>query len=88
MTREEAKKSFYCLEAGTDGISLVDEIYDEFESRTCESCINYDDGRRKEVFFSFKPRCKESIGAGLGTIEDGWLPKDFCCNRYEPKDNK
>lgn len=38
MTRAEAHSSFYCIEAGTDGIELVNEIYDDFKSRTCENC--------------------------------------------------
>ena len=39
MTREEARKFSY--ENGNGDDSTVDEIYDDFESRTCENCEYY-----------------------------------------------
>lgn len=36
MTREEAKDSFYCIEAGCDGVALVDELYDDFEQQLAD----------------------------------------------------
>ena len=39
MTRDEALNSFYCIEAGQDGIELVNQIYDELEKQNCKNCF-------------------------------------------------
>lgn len=36
MTREEAKKLFH--KDNSKAYDVINEIYDDFESRTCESC--------------------------------------------------
>ena len=47
MTREEAKDLiemefddyYYCCDS--NHCSVIDQIYDDFESRTCENCKHY-----------------------------------------------
>jgi len=41
MNREEALETFWVSEAGAIGEAIVHEIYDDFESRTCENCKHW-----------------------------------------------
>lgn len=47
MKREEALNSFYCIEASTDGVELVNEIYDSLDKQKCQNCryANLDSSR-------------------------------------------
>lgn len=69
MTREEALNSFYCIEAGQDGIELVNQIYDEFENKdnttfkdftftNCNDCKNKIDNK----FTLICNKCKRFYG--------------------------
>lgn len=40
MTREEAQEE---MEVGANPNEVVDAIYDDFESRTCENCKHFND---------------------------------------------
>ena len=57
---------------------ITDEIYDDFESRTCESCkfLNY----KKEQGSGFY-ECKKGISITAKGVSQGVL-----CNKWEKKD--
>lgn len=64
------------------GKELINKIYDDFESRTCENCIfalplNLD----KDKQYEFKCRLGHSDKL-LNTVN-----KDFCCNKFERKES-
>ena len=46
MNREQALDSYYCIKAGSDGVALVNDIYDKLDSQTCSNCL-----------FGHKPYC-------------------------------
>ena len=84
MTREEALKDLYdyieynrnvgrCDLEESDGVEIINEIYDDFESRSCgsckwkldEFCIKFDDFRAIKLLDSkgcskFERKAKES----------------------------
>ena len=76
MTREEALNSFYCLEAGTDGVELVNEIYYSLDKQKCPNCryANLDSSR-------YLPVHKCSIGVSA-------IDYDFGCTYWKSKDTK
>ena len=86
MTREEAKeylgetlKDFYDIDYDCDFI--VDKIYDDFESRTCENCRNWS---QEHI----------TIGLCLMEVSEMDIPdlskystsNNFGCNKFERKD--
>ena len=77
MTREEALKKFILNQAQKNsedlGFILLGEIYDDFESNTCEQC---------EHFIEMSTSCF------IMPIDIQILPKGFCCNKFENKDMK
>ena len=91
MTRKEAINSFYCIEAGSDGVELVNEIYDDFESRTCQNCKHYYQPYTYEYSFSDPYACRElssrtQITPYSKLEENIFYPdKDFGCNKWEQK---
>lgn len=77
MTREEAKK-FAWESPNLKFDEIIDEIYDDFESRTCESCrFNENDkcGIRHGIFLM----SNYGVEVNLDT---------FCCNQWETRDEK
>ena len=76
MTREEALNSFYCIEAGTDGIELVNEIYNSLDKQKCRNCryANLDSSRHLTVH-----KCAMGVSA---------IDYDFGCSFWKPKDTK
>jgi hypothetical protein len=83
MKREEANDKMGIYTYWDDGSELlarqdvdriVDKIFDDFESRTCENCNNYIDRYCGVVcyFVNSKP-------------EKTRVLKDFCCNQWEAK---
>ena len=76
MTREEALNKYankiktkeelvlYC--------NIINDIYDDFASRTCESCSEYLDGW-----------C-DILSQDVGKFS--YFTKDFGCNKWEAKD--
>lgn len=101
MTRDEAKTT------GTGNVisvfgtgnpiltsyeMIVDKIYDDFESRTCENCIY---GTQETAINSFtnkyvktnKYKCYHIPTDSIITHKSGfhWNPKDFGCNKFERK---
>ena len=76
MTREEALNSFYCIEAGTDGVELINEIYDSLDKQKCPTCkyANLDSSRYLTVH-----KCSIGISA---------IDYDFGCTYWKAKDPK
>ena len=68
-------------------MTLLDDIYDDFENRTCESC-KYSEVE-DNVWKSMRCKCDKP---SIMPYEDGAIYlniyEDFCCNQYEPKENK
>lgn len=73
MTREEAKEYYKNIASPY----VINEIYDDFESRTCENCkYCIDDGSSGYV-------CK-----GMSDVIHISSIDDFGCNKFERKENK
>lgn len=89
MTRDEAKKEWcnvHPLDLNLDDV--VDEIYDDFENRSCYNCMFAYIDKNKKI--------DEFQGQILG-IRKRWsyckkiminVTKDFCCNKWELKNGK
>ena len=79
MTREEAYNMAYedldSMYHSTWIRTVVDEIYNDFESRTCESCSYYG-------YICFKDRT--ILGCEKLILRVG---KDFACNKWRSKDD-
>ena len=80
MIREEAKeeiKSLEGVEVSKGRLYLIDRIYNEFESRSCESCKFSD----IDTYFTDYGKCEKGYGFLFnGNVE---VVKDFCCNRWK-----
>ncbi len=74
MKREEALNSFYCLEAGTDGIELVNEIYKSLDKQKCPNCryANLDSSRYLAIH-----KCSMGVSA---------IDYDFGCSYWKTKE--
>ena len=74
MKREEALNSFYCLEAGTDGVELVNEIYNSLDKQKCPNCryANLDSARYVAIH-----KCSMGVSA---------IDYDFGCTYWKTKD--
>ena len=85
MTRGIAQKRRYMIENTTDDrkmIDLVDEIYNDFESRTCENC------EYNELLNSGENACSNDyMVAEFNTYPQYPLivDSDFGCNKFERK---
>jgi len=77
MTREEARL-YADSYMGVYGGRLVDEIvqtiFDEFESRTCENC----------KYIKGKDKTSECV---FGYLPDNMYEYDFGCNKWEKRDD-
>ena len=73
MKREEALNSFYCIEACTDGVELVN--YDSLDKQKCPNCryANLDSSRYLQVH-----KCSMGVSA---------IDYDFGCQYWKPKDS-
>ena len=80
MTRKEAYK---LREQGfsNEHNMLIDAIYDDFESRTCENCKHFIDEKGTKLQF-----CNARTAGGI----IGWngYGKDFGCNKFSCEDYK
>ena len=76
MTREEALNSFYCIEAGTDGVELVNEIYKSLKKQKCKNWryANLD-------IYRYLPVHKCSMGVSA-------IDYNFGCTYWKTKDTK
>ncbi len=83
MTRDEALEE-ECVKYACDPYGehdekiakLINKIYDDFESRTCENCKYFIDERNTRLQF-----CNARTEGGI----IGWngYGKDFGCNKFE-----
>ena len=78
MTRDEKINEICSIK--NDGVfnqtkAIIDEIYDDFESRTCDNCI----------FLKRTDHCTEICGYLEIVIADELKDGDFGCNRWETK---
>ena len=88
MTREQMKKRVIKEEERiyhhnrSLTLDFIDEIYDSFESRICESCSSM---RIFDSFYGGTYKCKHGIGNinEYGTI---YTELDFGCNKWEAKE--
>lgn len=71
MTRDEVKKRYELAMFKEYAEQLIDGIYDDFESRTCENCS-----------FRFEKFCEKGIM--IGSREE--IELDFGCNKWKSKD--
>lgn len=85
MTREEAKqemKECEGVEECSMRFKIIDDIYDDFENKSCIDCRWCKLGGEFE-----NDECHNtSLSAHLeqGTM----VSQDFCCNRYEARDKR
>ena len=80
MTRKEAKSRLnLLLNEGKNPYELVDAIYDEFDSRTCENCKYSNITLISDVML-----CDKKVSATHGTWKSE-INKDFGCNQWEKK---
>ena len=91
MTREEAKDLIeieydsldnYC---DSNHCSVIDQIYDDFESRTCENCKYVENSG--QTYSTAVQKCKLGIG-DINEWGSVFCSKDFGCNKFERKDKK
>lgn len=75
MTREEAWECWLDKGGDVEVSDLVDKIYDDFESRTCENCKH-----------SIKEAKKFSDVLFCGyALKFAQVKKDFGCNEFKSK---
>jgi len=68
--------------ASNDVKLLIDKIFDDFESRTCENCKHWDED---DTGYGYKlGYCEKDVGNGF-TI-DNVTQHSFGCNRWEQKE--
>ena len=74
MKREEALNIFYCIEAGTDGVELVNEIYNSLDKQKCPNCryANLDKARYLAIH-----KCSMGVSA---------IDYDFGCTYWKTKE--
>lgn len=81
MDRTEARlKLNLILNENKSPYKLIDDIFDDFESRTCQNC-KYFNVSECSIILPF-----ESID-GLGTLGTMEVDSDFSCSRFERKEN-
>lgn len=65
-----------------NSIALVNKIYDDFESRTCENCMH---NKEQDNFMIF---CDCVMCLDGSRMMWHSYTKDFCCNKWEKKDER
>ena len=76
MTREEAKEEYLTL-SPSERLNVIDDIYDDLESRTCDNCKfhqNYNEESSGNIDSTNDKYCNM---IGINT------PSYFGCNRFE-----
>ena len=82
MTRDDykVKDTMIFEESQEDSInSIIDNIFDDFESRTCENC-KYNKEQDDFMIFCDKEMCQDGSKMMWHSFT-----KDFCCNKWESK---
>lgn len=70
MTREEAKQEYWITDGDNNVDEVIDSIYDDFESRTCENCKHN----------SIGTFCEKDIRRPLIA---GYVDIKFGCNKFK-----
>ena len=78
MTKDEIL--FISSRRGKSCLDLIFEIYKEIENRTCKSCKHFE----LDMFKDNRGICRNENTP----ISHSMIDCDYCCNRYEPKENK
>ncbi len=77
MSREEAKEQSLDITGYSDSYELIDEIYDDFESRICDNC----------KYFTFENTkigtCRKGIYDKQLCSSEDYLVSTFGCNKWE-----
>ena len=83
MTREEAKERFLSLHP-TDRFIVIDEMYDDFESRKCKNCEHYD------MFNDDSGFCIHDWYHEFDYVKGDVIKvnKNFGCNGFERRTNE
>ena len=80
MTREERLKYYETAKGLKWGMSLpnvINSIYDDFESRTCDSCRHLIEMHRKHGNY-----------CGINAVnKEGYELDNFACNKWSKKDD-
>jgi hypothetical protein len=65
---------------GGDLQGLVDQIFDDSESRTCGNCKHYTEDNKRDI-------CMEGVIENYNFLDEQYydLTKDFGCNKWEQK---
>jgi len=87
MTREEAIIEFNIDKTIDEDIALINKIYDNFESRTCENC-KYGHIEEDYLILCNADFYDNSIYDTADNLLDNALfypSKDFGCNKFERK---
>ena len=79
MHREEAKKA-YNEDPQENCIGLIDKIFDDFESRTCDNCTYYMVDESKCGLLCNMQPSDHYVGENLMSVSP-----DFGCVRWQPK---
>lgn len=85
MTRDDykVKDTMIFEESQEDSInSIIDNIFDDFESRSCENC-KYNKEQDDFMIFCDKEMCQDN-----SKMMWHGFTKDFCCNKWEIRDEK
>ena len=85
MKRDDykVKDTMIFEESQEDSInSIIDNIFDDFESRTCENC-KYNKEQDDFMIFCDKEMCQDGSKMMWHSFT-----KDFCCNKWEIRDEK
>ena len=85
MTREEALVKVPLREKnwGIVAQGVINQIYDEFESRTCDNCRYRQTNNANDMYW-----CINQYGANKYRNMDIRVDLDFGCNKFERKDKK
>jgi len=82
MTREEAIEEMKKYGEGSFSEVIVNQIYDDFKSRTCGNCKHQNNMKCKHPFLSHMVD-----SSAFGWVEENFETKeDFGCKKWEAKD--
>jgi len=83
MTREQARKVHI---SGQGGYDFIDKIYDDFESRTCESCKYFTSVMNNQEPMECSNEFLNKMDENLDVSDNYFRPdKNFGCNKYKQK---
>ena len=78
MTRDHCLTAFGYTDCAVEVCAAIDSVYDDFESRTCENCIWFEDG-----FIEGSSLCGHDFLYTQGNAFKCFI--GFGCNKWEAK---